>query len=79
MGKTDARAHARAEDIVTARITKMGGGKISTGEHVPGQGDRFHEAGAIVNVPRPAAEHLETRGFAEILEQARPKTGAKPE
>lgn len=50
---------------VEARVTKKGGGKISTGEHVPGEGDIFHVQGDIIQVPADAVEELEERGWIE--------------
>lgn len=51
---------------VTVRITKFGNGQVSSGEHVPGEGDRMLWAGETVTLDRTDAEALEARGFAEI-------------
>ena len=48
------------------RITKFGAGKVSTGEHVPEQGDKMAKAGDILTVHLSVAEELEAKGFAEI-------------
>lgn len=50
---------------VTARVLKKGDGKLSTGEHIPGEGDVFHVLGDILQVPAEAVEALEDRGYVE--------------
>ena len=66
----EAEAAAINNDRVNVRITKLGDGEVSTGEHIPGEGDLMHEKGDIVSMPRIIAEALELKGFAEIEEQA---------
>lgn len=50
---------------VLARVTKKGDGKISTGEHVVGEGDKTHPKDAIIPVPAEAVDALEDRGWIE--------------
>ena len=56
----------RAEGVVPLRITKFGGGKVSTGRHLAGTGDEYFAAGAVAELPREVALALERRGFGEI-------------
>ena len=57
-------------ETVQARILKAGDGKISTGIHIPGRGDVFHERGAILTLEKSIAAGLEARGYVEIIENA---------
>ena len=52
---------------VRVRITKFGDGKVSSGEHVAGEGDVMLSAGAEIQVSAATAEDLEARGFAETI------------
>lgn len=79
----DAKPAPRRKHLppVNVRITKMGGGKVSTGVHIQEVGDETHEAGAIVSLPKDVALELEERGFAEIQEEPaedKPADDAKP-
>ena len=65
----EAEASAINNDRVMVRITKLGDGEVSTGEHIPGEGDLMHEKGDIVSMPRQIAEALEVRGFVEIEDE----------
>lgn len=47
------------------RVTKKGDGRISTGEHVIGEGDKTHPRDAIIQVPVDAVDALEDRGWVE--------------
>jgi hypothetical protein len=62
------QAAAEAADVVTVRITKLGAGKVATGEHVAADGDILFEAGEETSLPRVVALELEERGYAEIQE-----------
>lgn len=53
-------------DRVTVRVLKKGHGKISTGEHVPSEGELHHDFADQFETSRAIAEHLEERGYAEI-------------
>lgn len=64
----EAEAIAVNNDRVNVRITKLGDGEVSTGEHLSGEGDLMHEKGDIVSLPRQVAMALEVKGFAEIEE-----------
>lgn len=55
-----------AEPIVKARVTKMGGDKISTGQHLPQLGDELYAFGEVIELQKSNAEALEARGFVEI-------------
>jgi len=57
-------------ETVQARILKAGDGKISTGIHIPGKGDVYHERGTVLTLERSIARGLEARGFVEIEENA---------
>lgn len=59
-------------DRVNVRITKLGDGQVSSGEHLPGEGDLMHEKDEIVSLPRLVAEALEVKGFAEIQAPEKP-------
>lgn len=69
-------AEAINNDVVRVRITKMGDGKVSTGDHVANDGDLMFEAGEYAELPRVVALALEDRGFAEI-EEAKKVEGGK--
>lgn len=56
----------RADGVVPLRITKFGGGKVSTGRHLAGAGDECFAVGAVAALPRDVALALEQRGFGEI-------------
>lgn len=56
---------ARPVAMRTVRVLRKGDGKLSTGEHIPGEGDVFHGVGDILQVPADAVEALEDRGFVE--------------
>jgi hypothetical protein len=51
---------------VKLRITKLGGGKVSTGVDVAAIGETMAQAGDILTVPQSVAEELGARGLAEI-------------
>jgi hypothetical protein len=51
---------------VKVRVLKHGNGKISTGRHVPGQGDETFKFGDIAIIALDIAQALEARGFVEI-------------
>jgi hypothetical protein len=55
-------------DVVTARVMKLGDGKISTGQHVPGVGEVHYERGEEFTTARAIAQDLEERGYVEIVE-----------
>ena len=55
-------------DLVRIRVTKFGGGKISTGEHRAGFGDVMAERGSELDVDRDTARAHEAAGLAEIVE-----------
>lgn len=55
------------EDTVNVRITKLGDGKVSMGQHVPGVGEAHYEWKETVTLPAGVAKALEERGFAEII------------
>lgn len=57
---------APPEKMVTARVTKKGDGRISTGDHAAGLGDLTHDRGEILTLPEATALELEERGFVEI-------------
>ena len=57
---------SRTDGVVPLRITKFGGGKVSTGRHLAGADDECFAAGAVARMPRDVALALEQRGFAEI-------------
>ena len=59
-------AKKQNDSDVKVRITRLGGGKVSTGVHVAVEGEVMAEAGAILTVPEDVAEALEARGFAEV-------------
>lgn len=50
------------------RVTKLGDGKIATGEHLPGQGDLLFERGETFRASPERAAALEALGLAEIVE-----------
>lgn len=54
-------------EMVKVKVVKFGSGKVSTGEHVSGEGDIMLEAGETIECPKATALDLETRGFAEIV------------
>lgn len=51
---------------VTVRITRFGDGKVSSGKHVPAEGDVMLAEGDTVSVDQVTADALEERGLAEI-------------
>lgn len=51
--------------LIEVTITKFGGGKVSTGVHVAGEGDIFAGRGKKIAVSKEVASSLEARGFAE--------------
>jgi hypothetical protein len=54
---------------VTVRVTKLGDGKLFTGEHDPLTAEAFmRKRGDVFTVERRYAEGFEERGFAEIEE-----------
>ena len=55
---------------VLVRVPKLGDGKISTGQHLAGQGDLMFERGETLAVSPAGAVELEARGLAEIVEDA---------
>lgn len=55
-------------DIVRCRVMKLGDGKVSTGQHVPGVGEVHYERGEEFTGPRALAQELEERGYVEIVE-----------
>jgi hypothetical protein len=72
--KLTAAANERA-DIQNAnsfecRITQMGEGRVSSGQHVPGDGDLCLPAGAVKSFPIDTARGLFLRGFAEVVKLA---------
>jgi len=56
------------DGLVTVKITKFGAGKVSTGNHIAGEGDELADAGAELRVDADTAEALEERGFAEVVD-----------
>lgn len=54
------------EPNVKVRVTKMGNGQVSMGEHVNGLGDLTYDHGETPELPLSIAEELEKRGFVEI-------------
>jgi acylphosphatase len=57
-------------DTVSVRVLKAGDNRISTGIHIPGKGDLFHQRGTVLVMPKPQADALEARGFVEITSDA---------
>lgn len=55
-----------AEAKVKVRVTKMGHGKISMGDHVGGLGDLTYDHNEEPELPLSMAQELEDRGFVEI-------------
>jgi len=53
------------DDLVEVTITKFGEGKVSTGEHVAGEGDIYAKRGDKLRVSKKVAERLEVLGVAE--------------
>lgn len=53
--------------MVKCRVTKLGDGKISTGEHVAGIGEVHFEKGEEFPARKDIADALEDRGFVEIV------------
>lgn len=51
--------------LVTVTVTKFGAGKVSTGEHIAGQGDIYASQGAKLTVTEDAAKALEKKGLVE--------------
>lgn len=54
-------------ELVTVAITKFGDGKVSTGVHVAGEGDKKAKRGDVMTVSASVAESLEKSGLAEIV------------
>ena len=54
------------ENEVKVRVTKLGGGKVSTGVHIAVEGEVTAKAGDLLTVPPAVADELEARGLAEI-------------
>lgn len=50
---------------VGVTVTKFGEGKVSTGEHVAGEGDIYAARGDKMHVSQEVANALELKGFAE--------------
>lgn len=63
---TGALTEASNGKAVKVRVTKLGGGKVSTGRHVAVEGEVMAKAGDILAVPQAVADALEARGLAEI-------------
>lgn len=66
--KANAPAAAKPKstsDMVEITITKLGDGKVSTGEHVAGEGDIYASRGEKLMVSPGVVASLEARGFAE--------------
>lgn len=55
----------RDPTLVEVTITKFGEGRVSTGEHVTGEGDIFAKRGEKLLVSKKTAERLEVLGLAE--------------
>lgn len=55
-----------SDNDVKVRITRLGGGKVSTGVHVAVEGEVTAKAGDLLTVPAAVAGELEARGLAEI-------------
>lgn len=51
---------------VKIKVTKFGGGKVSTGEHVAELGDVMAKGGDILEVDKSVAEAMEATGYGEI-------------
>jgi len=66
MKAAEEAAPALPPGYVWARVLKKGHDKISTGEHIGGQGEQHHPFGTIFQVEQAIAEDLEERGYAEI-------------
>lgn len=62
-----AEVKREAPASVKCRVTKKGAGKISTGEHVTGEGDKTFELNATFQADPVIAAALEDRDFVEIL------------
>lgn len=54
-----------ATGSVMVTITKHGSGKVSTGVHVPEQGDVMAQRGDVLEVSEDTAASLEAKGYAE--------------
>ena len=54
------------DNEVKVRVTKLGGGKVSTGVHIAVEGEVTAKAGDLLTVPSAVAGELEARGLAEI-------------
>lgn len=52
-------------DAVKITVTKFGAGKVSSGEHVAGNGDIYLDRGEQAWVDAKTAQALEACGFAE--------------
>lgn len=53
------------EELVEVTVTKFGEGRVSTGEHIPAEGDVKAKRGEKMMVSPSVAADLEARGFAE--------------
>ncbi len=53
--------------VATVRITKLGDGKVGTGEYIAGIGNLCYEAGETAEIPLKSAEALEAKGWVEIV------------
>jgi len=51
---------------VKIRVTRLGGGRVSTGVHVPVDGEIMAQSGEMLAVPQEVADALEAQGLAEI-------------
>ena len=62
---TKAASAPAAKSAVTCRVLKAGDGRISTGEHTPGEGDRTYARGDVFQASAETAAELEARGLVE--------------
>lgn len=63
--ETPATASVQTPDTTLITITKFGEGKVSTGQHVAGEGDVMAKRGDVLEVSQTVAASLEARGFGE--------------
>lgn len=66
--RTAVQSVGKGEPLVRVRITKLGDGKVSMGEHVPGVGEAYYLWKETPEFPRHVALALERRGLVEIEE-----------
>lgn len=53
--------------VVKVRVTKLGDGRISMGQHFAGLGDAYYQRGEEPSFPAEIARNLDDAGLVEIL------------